>query len=35
MTFCTCNFLTDRTIVNYQVIFWSIPVEGKLSAPGL
>jgi len=31
LTFCTCDFITDRL----SKIFWSIPVEEKLVTPGL
>jgi len=29
MTFCTCDFITARSIASYQEIFWSISVEDK------
>jgi len=35
MTFCTCYFITDRSIVSYHEIFWSIAVKDKLATPGL
>jgi len=33
MTFCTCDFIIDRSIASYQEIFLSIPVEDKLATP--
>jgi len=35
MTFCTCDFITDRSIASYQDIFWSSPVEEKLATTSL
>jgi len=35
MAFCTCDFVTDRSIASYQEIFWSIPVEDKLATPAV
>ena len=35
MTFFTWEFITDRSIVSYQEIFESIPVEDKLATPAI
>jgi len=35
MTFCTCDFITDRSIASYQEIVQSIPVEDKLATTGI
>jgi len=33
MTFHTRGFVTDRSIVSYQEIFWSSLFENKLATP--
>ena len=35
MTFCTCDFITDRSIASYKKIFLSILVKDKLATPGV
>jgi len=35
MIFCTCDFITHRSIGSYQAIFKSIPVEDKLATPAV
>jgi len=35
MTFRTCGFVADGSIVSYQEIFWSILVEDKLATPDI
>jgi len=35
MTFCTCDFITDRSIASYKKIFLSILVKDKLATPDI
>ena len=35
LTFCTCFFITDRSIASSQEISLSLPVEDKLATPDL